>query len=113
MTIPTGSKIVTVTPEMFVVPFDAEHTYPFFEDENADGVYGYGHTDKAEFAAAVNAYDDYASGEPAEDFYTETAVSHTWAVAYSPGDGPADEWRFTRAVTADTEGAFPMTTISR
>jgi hypothetical protein len=113
MTIPAGSTIVTVTPDMFDMPYDNEHTFPFFEDENADGVYGYGHTDKADFAARVTEYDTICNGEPADDGYTESDVHHTWAVAYNPGDGPSDEWRFTRAVAAGTEGAFPMTAISR
>jgi len=112
MTIPANSQIITVTSDMFDMPFDAEHTFPFFEDENANGVYGYGHTDKAEFAAKVTEYDTYCNGEPV-DGYTEADVSHTWAIAYCPAGGDEDEWRLTRADGPDAEGAFPMTTVSR
>lgn len=33
--------------------WDEETTFPFFEDEDAVGVYGFGHQDKAAFAEAV------------------------------------------------------------
>jgi hypothetical protein len=113
MTIPANSEIITVTPDMFDMPYDAERTFPFFEDENGDGVYGYGHADKAEFAAKVNEYDAHCNGEPLDEGYTDANVAHTWAVAYRPTNDPDGDWRFTRAVADSDEGAFPMTVISR
>lgn len=62
-------------------------TYPFVEDENAN-VTGYGHQDPAEFAAAVNAYDEAMTGEVAdeEDQWTADHISHQWAVMDPDGE---------------------------
>lgn len=51
-----------LTPDDFITTVHDDRTFPFFEDENGNGVYGYGHTDKAEFATAVNKYDRYVGG---------------------------------------------------
>lgn len=110
-----NATIVTVTAKDFDVRWDAEHTFPFFEDENADGVYGYGHTDKAEFARLVSEYDAVCdAGHDPADNYIADDVMHTYAVAYQPEGWPDGEWMFTRkGVTADTAQAFPMTWVSR
>lgn len=94
-------------PEYFEVMWDSERTFPFFEDENATGVYGYGHTDKAEFAANVNEYDLYTAD--AVSTYTETDVLHGYAVV-----DPEDHERFKIIRTPDVpEGATPITYVVR
>jgi len=55
---------------MFDLPYDTEHRVPFFEDENGDGVYGFGHADTVEFAAKVNEYDSHRNGEPIDESTT-------------------------------------------
>lgn len=97
----------TITAKDFEVQFDEHHTYPFFEDENAYGVYGYGHTDKAEFAAAVNDYDAYCGA--ATEGYTENDVQHTWGAVK---EDPNYEWRFT-IVSGPAENTIPITWVSR
>ena len=47
-----------LTPEDFRVKYDDTHTFEFFEDEDGNGVYGYGHVDEQAFATAVNYYDN-------------------------------------------------------
>ena len=84
--------------------------YPFIEDEDAYGVYGYGHLAKEWFVDQVNDYDILMGGWGEDDLYAPCQVQHLWAVA-SP-DLP-DE-RFTwKDVTSRTPGAFPITVIIR
>lgn len=108
-------KLVEVTAKDFEVKYDAERTFPFYEDENATGVYGYGHTDKDEFAASVTEFDRYANGEfwHPDEVYTADDVHHGWAVAYD-STAFGGEWAWDRSgVSFDTPGAFPMTWIYR
>ena len=78
---------------------DGITTFPFFEDENGHGIYGYGHWAKDAFAAAVNDYDDYCANEvdleedELADVYLPEDVKHGWAQIVNPDD-PKDEWRF-------------------
>lgn len=87
-----------------------ERTLPFVEDENGNGVYGYGHWDKAQFVATVNEY--FGRKWPdldADDEYTASDVVHVWAVVTDP-----DTQRFSwEKVTADRPNAFPVTAIQR
>lgn len=94
-----------LTADDFTTVYDESHTFPFIEDENANGVYGFGHTDRAEFAAAVNEYDRYSSGDDDLIPYAAEDVRRGYAVAMS------DE-RF-RFVTADVDGAVPITYVLR
>lgn len=95
----------------FVVVWDDENTFPFIEDEDAYGLYGYGHHAKDEFAAAVNRYDLIATGlDPEDCVYTAADVQHLYAVP-SP---TLPEERFTwKDVTPETPGAFPLTLVYR
>jgi hypothetical protein len=103
-----------VKPSAFEVQYDAEHLFPFFEDENAAGVYGYGHTDRAVFAAAVNDYDDLCNGGELTVHYEPADVTHHWGVAYIPNPAHPDVWRFTwRGITEATPHAFPFTKVDR
>ncbi|MCV7286106.1 hypothetical protein H7J87_12275 [Mycolicibacterium wolinskyi] len=88
----------------------SERTLPFIEDEFGNGVYGYGHWDKAEFAAAVNEYDRRHGADHADDEErTASDVAHAWAVVTDP-----DTQRFTWSdVTAESPNAFPVTVIQR
>lgn len=115
MTIPENSVIVTVDPKDFDVRWDNDITYPFFEDEDGSYLFGYGHQDKAEFARLVAQYDISNGVDPEDADYTENDVSHLYAVAYHPVGRPEDEeWRFTwDEVDKDSEGAFPLTVLSR
>lgn len=123
-------RVAILTAADFTVEWDATHTFPFFEDENANGLWGYGHQDEAEFAEAANAYDHLLDpdGRGSEDDYTADDVSHSWGIAYSHGNGE-DDWIVSRRVAAtdrdlthardltdvdeNTPGAFPLTYISR
>lgn len=88
-----------------------ERVLPFIEDETGEGVYGYGHWDKASFAAAVNGYD--LQRRPADSGnagqYRPDDVRHVWAVVADP-----ETKRFSwPGVTADHPNSFPVTLIQR
>lgn len=94
----------------FVMVWDDENTFPFIEDEDANGLYGFGHHDKDEFAAAANRFDFVCGLDPEDCSYTAADVQHLYA-APSP---ILPEERFTwKDVTPETPGAFPLTLIYR
>ncbi|KQO98596.1 hypothetical protein [Leifsonia sp. Leaf264] len=105
---------ITVNEYDFAVKWDDERTFPFFEDEQAIGIFGYGHTDKQAFAAAVNDYDVYVGNvDPGEATYDASVVEHDWAVAYTV-NGDVNSWLLsTHDVTETTKGAFPVTVVPR
>jgi hypothetical protein len=99
----------------FEMRWDEENVFPFIEDEDAYGIYGWGHHDKALFAALVNRYDLVSAGlDPEDCTYTAGDVKHLYAVPH-PGN---PEERFTwkidgRPVTVDDENAFALTLLTR
>lgn len=80
-------------------------TYPFVEDENAS-ITGYGHQDKAEFAAAINRYDTECNGEPMGygDYWTADDIGWGWVTLNDDGET-------CHACAPGTPGAFPVTTL--
>lgn len=81
-------------------------TYPFTEDENGN-VTGYGHQDKAAFAAAINRYDEEATGEPLadpDDAWEADDINHQW-VTFD------DRTELFTVATQDAPGAFAITTL--
>lgn len=98
---------MTLTDKDFECRYDKHRTFPFFEDEN--GVYGYGHTDKAEFAEAVNEYDRYC-GYDGEFGHDSADVTHGYARAANDPDDPELAALFCARGDKD---ASPVTWISR
>lgn len=88
----------------------AERVWPFLEDPDDEGVYGYGHWDPVQFAAMVN---EYLRSSPAADGgrgeATVADVRHVWAVVVDP-DLLRLSWS---GVTVDTPSAFAVTVIAR
>lgn len=68
-------------PETMTMWYDEEMWLPFIETENAD-IIGPGHQDKEAFAALVNFYDSYASGDLLPGECNADNVAHSWAVVY-------------------------------
>ena len=101
-------------PKAFEVLWREGLTYPFFEDEDANGVYGYGHQDKETFANLVNEYDADCRGDFAvfAEAYTEDFVIHAYAEALMREEREEDDWRFT-VVLEPSEASVPITYISR
>jgi hypothetical protein len=64
-----------------VTGFSPERVFPFIEHDNGD-ITGYGHQDRAEFAATVNHYDRVLTGF--SDAWTADDVDHAWAFAEEP-----------------------------
>ncbi|HEY1177557.1 MAG TPA: hypothetical protein VGF17_15475 [Phytomonospora sp.] len=98
----------------FSFPDGKGGVYPFVEDENCN-VHGYGHQDKAEFAAEVNRYDMAEGGLAVDEACWEASdITHRWAVMDPDGErfwvktGPEGD---RRPVTAETPGAFPITCL--
>lgn len=95
----------------FEMKYDSTHTYPFYEDENGDGLYAYGTIDDEEFARLAREYEIHVGAyTPDEvDPYEASDVCHCWAIVIDP-----DEGVFTWAgVTKDTPSAFPVSVIWR
>ncbi|AEK08197.1 hypothetical protein SEA_ERICMILLARD_133 [Mycobacterium phage EricMillard] len=94
-----------LTPQDFETLFNGR-TYPFFEDENAGGLYAYGDIDPAEFARLANIYDIVVGGfDPEDACYKAEDVYVQWAVRI-------DEERF-KWVKSDTPNAFPVAVLDR
>ncbi|MGC5027432.1 hypothetical protein ACLQ3K_22010 [Tsukamurella sp. DT100] len=105
----TDTQTRTLTAKDFETVYDDNHTFPFFEDENGYGIYGYGHIDKAEFARLVSEYDALAQFGP-DDEITADDVNHTHAKVIEVADLDY-EWRLEFAPeSADT---IPVTWVQR
>ena len=91
---------------VLVMEWDAETTFPFTEDENAN-ITGFGHQDPHHFAAAVNRYDEIANGEPypEDEQWTADHIYHRWLTL-----DPDNDERFIPC-EATTAGALPVTTL--
>lgn len=104
-------------PSAFEVLWRKDLTYPFFEDEDANGLYGYGHQDKVAFATAVNDYDAECSGALSlfmddDECYDSGSVVHAHAECFLREEREADDWRFT-IVSEPSEASVPITYIRR
>lgn len=69
-------------PSDFTMKYDDDHTFDFFEDENADHLWAFGTIDAAEFARQANEY-DILSGwiQPGEvEPYTAADIRYCQAV---------------------------------
>ncbi|AAN01704.1 hypothetical protein PBI_CJW1_89 [Mycobacterium phage Cjw1] len=100
------------TASEFETRWDADNTFPFFEDEYGYGLFGYGHQDKAEFVAMANRYNELCGVGIDEVPCTSDDVVHCWAVVTDPrneDDGIRFSWL---GIDADTYGAWPLTWIS-
>jgi len=92
----------------WVMRWDSQsEPFPFFEDENAN-ITGYGHQDKARFAAEINRYDALCNGKSMADDeqWTEHDITHKWVV--ERGEYLATEVDG-EPVNAATPGAIPIT----
>lgn len=105
-----GNPIVATEVD-FEMVWDDHTKFPFFEDEDGGGVYGFGHQDKDAFARAANEY-DIACGHdvPPLDQYTERDVIHAWAVVTEPRGDLQIAWN---GVESTSLGAFPLTRIDQ
>lgn len=90
----------------FTMWYDDTLWLPFMEDENCN-ITGPGHQDKTAFAALVNHYDSYASGEDLSDEWGPEDIFHGWAVSYENEYG---EYYF-YPCKKDEPGAVPVTTL--
>lgn len=97
----------------FSVRWTEDLVFPFFEDENANGVYGYGHTDKETFARLVNVYDQDAAGETFDGGYTAEDVEYVWAQATREEHEYDSEFRIGEFKSKAFDGATPVTWVRR
>lgn len=100
---PQETPETTALRESFSMQYDADHLFPFIEDENCN-ITGYGHQDKAEFAAAVNRYDEVCCGRPLPEGeqYEAGDMGHAWVRLDPDGE-------HLHLCSEDTEGAIPVT----
>jgi hypothetical protein len=85
--IPEDKRARPLKPEDFTLRYDADHTFYFFESEDGDAVYAYGHVDKKQFAKDVLEYWRFTSGQDFEDDeLDERNVAHRHAVGVIPID---------------------------
>lgn len=108
-----GPVLPPLTAKDFEMRWDAEHVFPFVEDEDAT-IMAYGHHDPATFVQQVFEYDRLVIGGEFADEPMDTGdVRHFWAVRVDEGN-PEDGWWMTwGGITQDTEHAFPVTVIVR
>lgn len=86
--------------------------YPFSEDEDGS-LYGYGHLDKEEFAAAVNDFDREAGELIEEEGVTEADVRHRWALATEDSVEGDVSWVYVPADFARHPLVFAVTEVIR
>lgn len=100
------------TAEDLSMQFDEDHWFPFVENDRCN-ITGFGHQDKAAFAAALCEYDRVASGEgfteTDEPVWDKGDVVHTWAVRIDE-ETCVVELNGVK-VTETTPKAFPVTTV--
>lgn len=108
MTSPTETQDIA---SWFTTQWDAVTSFPFVEDENCN-ITGYGHRDKAAFAAEVNRYDTHCNGEafPEVERWDESCITHRWAVIDPDGERLWVEVDG-KPVTVTTAGAVPITCL--
>lgn len=86
----------TPQPEDFRVEWDADCTFDFFEDDNADALWAHGSLDSEEFVRQANEYDRLCdAGWDPEGAYTTDDIRSFWAIIRY--DRPNDDyWRVHR-----------------
>lgn len=81
-----------LTEENFLLRYDEEKTYYFFESEDGEVVYAYGHVDEKKFAKDVLEYYRYTSGDHYDDEEADGfRVMQTYAVGVVPIEAPEGE----------------------
>jgi hypothetical protein len=99
-TIPTADEFTTEWG-------DGVEPFPFVEDENCN-ITGFGHQDKAKFAAEINRYDRVCSGgavvELDDDEWEADHIGHTWVVLGDDGES-------LKRAEESAPGAFPVTEL--
>jgi hypothetical protein len=93
------------TPLDFIVPWDNEHTFDFFEDGDGDALWASGDLPDEEFARQVNEYDRLCGSD--WEGYTENDVVTLWAIAIEIPDV------YIQPVEEGTENAGLIKKISR
>ena len=91
-------------PSEWTTQHDDEYAFPFVEDENGN-VTGYGHQDRAAFAAAINEYDAVCGLDvPEDERWTDEHIGHTWVTFDADRETlhPSQE---------GAPGAIPVTTL--
>lgn len=109
-----------LTPSDFEMRWDADHTFPFTENEDAT-IMAHGHHDPAEFVKQIKVYDTLVNGpEPYDDVMDEGEVKHYWAVRTNVNFEDVDDgedidgwWIKWGGITQDTPNAFPVTVVTR
>lgn len=101
------ARIVRDWATELTMDWGADGTFPFVEDENGN-ITGYGHYDKAEFAAEINRYDAACNGDPfpEDEQWTAQHITHQWAV---PTYNEYGEWLLLRAHPGPN--SIPVTTL--
>lgn len=119
--LPSDGEVVTIEPKLFprspepadfVVEWDADHTFDFFEDDNADGLWAHGSLPDETFVAQANEYDRINNaGSPIPlTPYTVADVTSFWAIV--PERKVDDEFRLQRCLDT-VSGAVLCKKISR
>lgn len=107
---------VPLTAEDFTMQYDAEHKFPFIENEDAT-IMAWGHGDPEALLDAIFEYDTLCDPKYAERG-EEGSLARRWAVRVEPDDPEDEQFWFQWAgqdasFTEATPGAFPVTIWSR
>jgi hypothetical protein len=95
--------------EMF---WDADHTFPFIETEDA-AIVAYGHPDAEVLAAQITEFDRLCGETHSDGWETDPeAIARCYAVLVDGGSG--DDWSIRwGGVDASAAGAFPVSVVIR
>jgi hypothetical protein len=90
----TPYRARTPLPEDFRVEWDEEHTFDFFEDENATALWAHGSLDSEEFVRQANEYDRITDDHYSTlDDYSIDDVRTFWGILRYQSDDFPDDWR--------------------
>jgi hypothetical protein len=111
-------QFVEVDSFLFSTHLEKNFELPVIEDEDGNGVWGFGHVDKKKFAGIVNLYDlALTGGDEYGEPYTEDDVQHKLYYGVKRTDALEDDYLqwYPPEGEADLDDPllFKMTTVSR
>lgn len=101
-----------LTASDFEMRWDAEHTFPFTESEDAV-IIAYGHPDPIALAAQITEYDRLCAGPYTTDGWETDPGDIRQTHAVLAEGKPGEEWHIRWGKDADTAGAFPVSLVVR
>jgi len=110
-------RFIIVSPTLFHTTLERFLVLPVIEDEEGNGVWGFGHWDKKLFAWMVNTYDRHLTGGSEWETYKKKSVEHIYAYGYKHVDRIHEDYFNWHRVDGEPDledpFLFKMTKVSR